>query len=347
MASRKRQHLGRREEVAGLFKRPDSGWERAVLATLAFADASGYPLTAAGVFERLISPVRVGAAGHPSLGDVVGTLDALSSRGAVREHHGWYAPTGTMHDAFVRHLDRLNIQAEKWRRMRRYAWWFQAVPFVRAVFASGSLAQGRTGPDSDWDMFVVVRRNRLYTARTALMAVAWLMGRLRTKRDRIAPDRFCFNHYVTDDGLTLRHRSLFVAGALAGLVPVLDPDGLILILRQANRWVGEYLASWPPPEPISVVRTVRPSRFLRGIGRVAEIVLARAPGDWLERLLCGWQQRRIGNEPATHAKGGRVTADERELEFHPHSAERAVLARYNAAMTGLGMPAGERDSGLK
>jgi hypothetical protein len=58
-------------------------------------------------------------------------------------------------------------------------------------------------------------------------------------------------------------------------------------------------------------------------------------------------QRRIHREPATHEKGGRIVADDRELEFHPHSFEAVALSRYNAALTRLGLGQyAERDSGL-
>lgn len=348
MSSRKRQHLGRRaEQLGGMFSERSASFEHSVLATIAYADAAGMPMTAQHVHRLLVQPTRVGERGVPALGTIVSALDELSGRGDVRCVDGWYLSAGSSRDRVEQHLQRLNVQATKWRAMRSRAAWFQALPFVRAICVAGSLAQGKTGPDSDWDMFVIARRRRLYTARTGLLATAWLMRRLRVKRERVAPDKFCFNHYVTDDGLMLRHRSLFVAHALALLVPIHDPTQLVAKFWQANRWCGDYLTHWPPEYPQPIARSVDRSHVLSGIRWMAERVLSTPLGTVLEWALRTWQQGRIAREPMTHAKGGRITADLRELEFHPRSAERAVLARYNTALTSLGIPANEQDSGLQ
>ncbi|HXV26436.1 MAG TPA: hypothetical protein VD862_00175 [Candidatus Paceibacterota bacterium] len=313
-----------------------------ILAVLAFGEAMGTPMTAQQVWQRM--PPGPGAV---SLAETLDVLARLSAHGTVRAVDGWYAPAGTPSDAFIARLDRLNMRADKFRRMLRKAFWLQGVPFVRALAASGSMSAGTTGADSDWDMFVIARAGRLYTARFFLVAAAWCVGSLRTKRDRIAPDKFCFNHYVTDRGLVIRHRSRYVAHALASLIPVHDPGGYVDRLRQANGWVAEYIARWPVPSAVTVRRTVRRSRILGALRYVAELVLRTPLGGLLERVLRSWQQGRIHREPVTHARGGRVVADGQELEFHPHSAERAVVARYNARMAALGMPVQERDSGLR
>ena len=104
-----------------------------------------------------------------------------------------------------------------------------------------------------------------------LLAAARLMGRLRTKRMRTAPDRFCFNHIVTTDGLSIRHRSLFTAHALAWLVPVYDPWGYAARLQQANEWTSGFTSTHGCHD--FVHRSVRHSRFLSGVRRTIELVL--------------------------------------------------------------------------
>ena len=93
-------------------------------------------------------------------------------------------------------------------------------------------------------------------------------------------------------------------------------------------------------------REVPRSRLLGMVRSVIELPLRTVLGDWLERGLRAWQCRRIEREPATHERGGRVVADDREIEFHPRSAERMVIDRYNAALAGLGVRRTEPDSGL-
>jgi hypothetical protein len=150
---------------------------------------------------------------------------------------------------------------------------------------------------------------------------------------------------VTDQGLKIRHRSLFVADALARLVPFYDPDNLFGRLAQANGWTRTYLMHGVAYGP-RMRQTIHPSRPLTIVRRIAEAVLSSSLGTILETVLCRWQQWRIDRDPVTHARGGRVIADDREIEFHPRSAERGTLARYNRAMTRLGISLTEEDSGL-
>jgi hypothetical protein len=97
-----------------------------------------------------------------------------------------------------------------------------------------------------------------------------------------------------------------------------------------------------PKQTEYVRRSVHPSPILNLIKRVGEWIFG-----WLETPLRRWQQHRIAREPATHEKGGRVVATDRELEFHPRSFEAIALARYNTALDAIGLGVHrEQDSGL-
>ena len=292
--------------------------DRPLISVLAYTAAFDWPLTLAEIAEQLLPAA--------SLSDIAARLDALVADGTARSSMGLYAHESVPVDAFMRRIRCEKETAQKWRRMRRAAWWLQAVPYVRALLASGSLAVGDADADSDWDVFVVAKGGRLYSARIFLLAAAWLMRRLRTKHDATAPDKFCFNHYVTTDGLVIRHRSLYTARGIASLLPLLDPHGYLGKLRQANPWTTEYVTGDSGSQ--FVRRQVRPSLVLNTIRTTLEMLLETPIGGRCEALARRWQQRRIEREPATHASGGRVVADDRTLEFHPRSFEAVVLARY-------------------
>lgn len=309
--------------------------DREILKALAYAGAFPWPLTLMELSERL----------GGSLGDVASRMDALVARGSVRMAHGLYALAHASEYVLWSRVQQQKECAQKWTRMLRRVWWLQAVPYARAMFVSGSLALGNTEPESDWDIFVIAQSRRLYTARAGLLCAAWMMGRLRTKRMRAAPDRFCFNHLITTDSLAIRHRSIFVAHALAELIPMHDPHGFLPRLWDANHWIADYVPQ--PWSRTSVRRSLAPSRTLGSFRWSLECVLNTFIGSLIERGLRVWMQRRIVREPATHAPGGRIVADNRELEFHPRSFEVAVLARYNALLARLGLSQyAESDSGL-
>lgn len=309
--------------------------DRELVKTLAYAGAFSWPLTLAELSQRTGMP----------LGNVASRADALVVVGALIEAYGLYRLAGASENAIWSRVMQQKECAQKWTRMLRRAWWLQAVPFVRALFASGSLAFGNVAPDSDWDLFVIARKKRLYTARAGLLLAAWLMGRLRTKRMRTAPDRFCFNYLITTDSLAIRHRSIFVAHVLAELIPIHDPAHLLPRLWDANHWITDFVQR--PTDVAFVRRAIAPSRILGAVRWSIELILNTFFGALIERWIRAWMQRRIMREPATHSPGGRIVADDRELEFHPRSFEATVLARYNATLVALGMGSDiEHDSGL-
>ncbi|MEK7637906.1 MAG: hypothetical protein AAB375_00560 [Patescibacteria group bacterium] len=320
--------------------------DRSILATLAYYGALRRPLTPVETYERLIPSERLGVpALRPTLGAIVSRLDALVADTTVVTEYGLYALADTPAEFGALFVQRQKESARKYQRLLKYAWWLQAVPYVRALATSGSLALASTGKESDWDMFVVAHAGRLYTARTSLLLATLMMGRLRTKRMRSAPDTFCFNHYITTDGLALRHRSIFTAHAMAWLIPVFDTNNILRKLWQANQWICDYSAQAGGTE--FVRRSVTHSRVLNAARRTLEFFLNTFIGAAIERVFRVWMQRRINRNPVTRERGGRIVADARELEFHPHSFEAVALARYHTTLTryGLGRYL-ERDSGL-
>ena len=320
--------------------------DRPLLATLAYYGALRRPLTLVDIYERLIVPERLGCAQRDfTVGALGGRVDALATQGVVVAEDGCYALADTPRGFGERFVERQKESVQKYQRLLKYTWWLQAVPYVRTLAASGSLALASAGPLSDWDMFVIAKAGRLYTARAGLLLATFVMGRLRTKRMRVASDKFCFNHFITTDGLALRHRSMFTAHAMIWLIPVFDHELTLQKLWQANQWIGDYTVR--SGDRTFVRRRVATSRLLNGTRRIFEALLSSPVGGVIEKMLRLWMQKRIRRNPVTHERGGRIVAADRELEFHPHSFEAVALARYNASLVrmGLGQYA-EQDSGL-
>ncbi len=321
----------------------------AVLATLAWHDALGVPLTPVAAWQHLVNPARLlpkRGTFDASLRDVVRQLEHLAAGPHVVTAHGYYALASSGAQLIEAHLEREKIIAQKFRRLLAAARWLQAVPYVRALASSGSLALGTADEDGDFDLFVVARAGRLYTCRLFLLAVATFLRRRRYPGDRRAPDRFCFNHYVTDAALTVPYESIFTANVFTRLIPVYDRGGAFAAFWEANSWLHQFTRNFDADRR-TVRRSVRRNRMLTLLARAGERVLDTRLGDQLERWAQRYQQRRITANPLTREPGGRIVATDGQLEFHPRSVEPAVLARYTARLDDLGIHApAERDSGL-
>ncbi|MBI2068518.1 MAG: hypothetical protein HYT67_00190 [Candidatus Yanofskybacteria bacterium] len=323
-------------------------FKSAILATVVYYDILDVSLTLFEVHKFLVNPGRLSKipiAEPITLGHIDEELQTLVKLGTIQTKNGFYFLPGRERLYDIR-IGREKISAAKWKKFLKTSRWFQAVPYLRGMLASGSMALGNTDEDSDFDVLVIAASGRLYTCRVFLSLTASLFRARRKRFDKTAPDKFCFNHYITDTSLPIRHESLYNAQTYIHLKPVLIGGELFEDFYASNIWLNKYVYNFKPAN-MFVRRSVKPSVFLRSAAVLGEFFLNNKLGDLLEGFLKKYQQRRIRSNPVTYEKGGRVVFNGGELEFHPHSFERIVVDRYNVGLIKLGIPGiVEKDSGL-
>ena len=338
-----------------------------ILATLAYYDGLDYPLSVFELYRYLINPQRLNprieSLGLVSLENTQEAIKELIDNEQIKEENGFYFLKGRNGLSSLR-IEMEKISAQKWRLCLKKAYWLQVAPWIRGMFVSGSLALGTVTEESDFDILVLVEPKRLYLARLLLSGVASLIGARRTRYEISAPDKFCFNHYITtptpagrgpdrivgadsQSGLAIKHESLYNAQTYSHLVPMFVDPVLAGKFFAENLWINKFLYNFTPHQQ-TIRRTVETNSFMTQIRKVVEFLGRGVMGDILERWACQYQQKRISANPATHTSGGRVIYTNTELEFHPHSFERIILNHYNNTTQRLGVSVvTEPDSGLK
>lgn len=319
-----------------------------ILATLIYYDILDFPLTLLELQKFLINPTRVGSpkpVAEISLVILQKELDALLIIGKISVKNGFYF-LNSRDVLYEKRMEKDKIAAAKWKKFLRIAKWFVAVPYLRGMMAGGSLAYNNTTENSDFDSLVIAKSGRLYTCRFFLSLAASIFRARRKRFDSVAPDKFCFNHYLTDGSLNIKHESLYNAQSYSNLKPVLISQELFNKFYGANVWLNKFVYNFRPADDF-VLRKIRPSPVLVCFSKIAEKALNSFLGDWLEKFLKHFQQKRIKSNPATYESGGRVVFNDSELEFHPRSFEKVLLAKYNAGLKKAGIIAQEeKDSGL-
>ncbi len=277
----------------------------------------------------------------------------------VDEREGFYFLKGR-ESLIEKKKERDRIAEKKWNKMMKAIPWLRLIPYIRLVFASGSLALRNTTEQSDLDVLVVVKSGRIWTSRFLAVVLLGLLGLRRRRGQKVAPDKICMNHFITDKSLYIPRKSIYTAQLYARLVPIFGEEKLVDRFCEANSWIKEYipkfsifpgLASARPRAgnfQFSMKSQIPNSKFPNFIKKTGEKILDTRFGDWLEAFLRKYQLRRINNYHLTHKPGGRVKADDESLEFHPDSPELRIIERYNKTMQKLGFPelGKERDSGL-
>lgn len=323
-----------------------------VEATIGYYNSIGIALTEVEVWRRLIHPNRLGIEADlraVSLAEVRYSIHSLLSSKRLKIDGGYlslpqFSGVGNSRVDIINKLDhKWNYHAQKKLRI------FSYLPFIRAVFVSGSLAVGNVSPGSDIDVLIVVSQKRLWMARAFTTALLTLLGKRRTPLN--VSNRLCLNHFLIDLKLLESHRSLYNAQTYINLVPIYfhstakEQHGLL----QNNVWISEYVVLGTDKMHNNDIRTVHTSRMSNIVQKIQEVLLLGVVGGQLEKFTRLIQSRKIKKHPLTNKSGGRIIANEHELEFHPDSKEKQVLEAYNYVLSTLGVDRlrVERDSGLR
>jgi len=332
-----------------------------IFATILYYDSFNFPLTLAEVYKYLINPNRLRLNLNQdrsknqqraplqrcpllvSAADIVIELENMVRVGLIGHNNGFYF-LPERDDLYEKRIEKDKLANRKWKKFLAVAKYLQLAPYLRVIFASGSLAANNPEPKSDFDILVVIKSGRLYTGRLFLWLISSALGARRRRFDVVAPDKLCFNHYLTDDNLELSHQSLYIAQSLANLRPVIVSAGILEKFTASNKWANSYCYNFRQPDSY---RNVKPNRFMLGIAGIGEALLDNFFGDFLEKILRSFQQKRIKNNPMTYESGGRVIFNDRELEFHPRSFEKIVINNYNNRLKKFSIVGiEEKDSGL-
>lgn len=303
--------------------------DQAIYDTIRYYALFDMPVTAVQIWRTLIVASHNGKnLGQLRYADICHVL-RQSPYLAARVQSQWgYFFLADQQGSVERRLLRYTIAQRKWRLLQDAARFLALVPFVRALFGSGSLALNNTRPESDLDVFVVARRGRIWTARLGLLIVSQLLGRRRKYWDQRAPDKICLNHYVTNQNMLMAPpvRNLFTAVAYTRLQPVFG-HALLPDFQHANAVWMEKLVVSPAAPRLRGRREIAPGPVGAVMKSQFEKLLLEPIGDWLENQARRLQLKAIANHTAP-AQKGRIVATDEELAFHPDTRVPALLAKF-------------------
>ncbi len=284
--------------------------ERAVLETLAYSDLFDFPLRIEELHRYLPLPA--------GLTDLTDTL--INNTGLFEKCDGYYFLPGR------RALIALRRQREEasrlaFRRAVRFGNLLGALPFIRMVGLTGSLALLNCDRDADIDYFLVAAQGRLWMAR----AFALLVGRVAA----VMGNTLCPNLIISDRVLEWQQQDLYSAHELCQMVPIAG-TWVYARLRQANLWTTTFLPNASGAPPLSP----KASPAFPLAQDLGEIPLRGRLGDRLE----AWEiNRKIKRFTVQAGYGVETTfnADICQGNFDHHGLQ--TMESYWQRLAGLGL----------
>ncbi len=212
-----------------------------VLLTLGYVDQFSYPLTAVEIFQRLIGPPSSSPA---DLSTVRLALKKLQELGLVKSWHQYYFLSSSQFTATTR-LNRQQLAADKWQEVSDCVALLKKIPWIKAIFVTGSLAMDNVVEHDDIDFLVITQVNRIWLARLAVWLITIAKHKRRTWKEG-GQDTWCFNMWLEETGLRVPNssRNLYTAYELFQAKCVFDRGQIAAKFKTDNQWANKYLVNF-------------------------------------------------------------------------------------------------------
>jgi hypothetical protein len=287
---------------------PLSGPELAIARSVLYASLFEYPLSLAQLRQTLIesaqTPTEI----------LVSYRNSPSLRLLVDYEDGYFFPAGRRDLLGERRVREQRSRAFLLRH-RTLLTVIAALPFVRLVALSGSIAHLNLEGSGDLDLFIVTKGRRVWSVTVSVIVLAKLLRRRQT---------LCANFVLADTALALTQQDLFTASQVIHLKPLVGAETYGKLLA-ANPFVTRLYPNFHraltsdagvtvPQLPRSVKAALE---WLLAVPAAAAEHLSRfAYRAYLLRRRAGWQSP------------DQVRLDVDCLKLHTQSHRRAIMERF-------------------
>lgn len=198
-----------------------------VIRTILYFDIFNYPLKLKEI-QRFLG-VKI------SSEDLEDILESLVIRKYIFRQDIYFSMKPGMED--IRRRISGNSKAKQMLpKAQRKAELISRFPFVKAVFASGSLSKGYMDEKSDLDFFIITTPGRLWVARILLVIYKRIFLGNSHKE-------FCINYFIAADHLQIEEKNHFTATELATVIPLTGITYYSRLMHE-NKWLFDFFPNY-------------------------------------------------------------------------------------------------------
>ena len=199
--------------------------KRDILAALCYFDIFDYPITQLEISHFIRNGYR--------LDEIAAGLHSLTVEQWIYKFGDLYTLQND-YDVITRRK-KGNVKARQMLvTAKKVASILSSFPFVKGVAVSGSLSKNFADEDSDIDFFIITEKNKLWLARTILMAFRRLTILFRKQH------WLCLNYFIDETLLEIEEKNIYTAIELATLLPFRGITTFHKFFRE-NQWTQMYL----------------------------------------------------------------------------------------------------------
>jgi len=286
--------------------------EQAIARTVIYASLFDYPLSLPQLRQSLIEA----SLGEREIVEIYKGSEPLQN--AVSFADGFFFPAGR--DDLILERRRREARSRAFlEQHRRLLELVCALPYVRVVALSGSIAHLNLDRGGDLDLFVITRGRRVWSVTVAIVLLAKLLGCRRT---------VCANFVMADTRLAVDDQDLFTANQILHLKPLVGRRAFAGFLA-ANPFVRRFYPNLSPPTDADVPIRLAEAPILK---RALEVALA-LPWACCEAACRLAYRRHLQRRAAQWQSPQNVRLETDRLKLHTRSHREPVLARFDLALS--------------
>jgi hypothetical protein len=287
---------------------PTREQELAVLRSVIYASLFDYPLTLAQLESSLIG-VRADAAAIEAW-----CRDSDLLQAAIEQRDGLYFPAGRS-DLVRTRSRRETLSRQLLDHDRRILALVAAMPFVRMVALSGSLAHLNAEGSADLDLFVITAPHRVWSVTVATLVLSKMLGWRK---------HVCMNYVVSESAMGIAPADLFSANQIIHLRPIVGHHVFDRFVK-SNPFVRDFYPNFE-------LARIGPRPKAPGLTAALERLLSLGPAQAAERIaraLYGWHLRR---RAAQWQSRDQVRLEEECLKLHTSSHRAQTMRKFEEAV---------------
>lgn len=302
-----------------------------IIATITYYDVFDFPLTSFEVWKHLIAlPTEDDTKKTWRLDQIINELETDEIKEYVSNEDGFFMLYGREHLVDSRKKREL-ISTKKIQKLKKYAKFLKAVPFVVMIALTGNLSYKNGSKDSDLDVLIVCKHGHLWTGRFLMTVITHLFG-IRMHGDKHA-DRVCLNYYITDASLEVPTKDLFAAHEYSFIIPIYG-FSVFEKFTLANVWIKNY----KPHYQTKVLKSdlcEEDSSKAQFVRNTFESIFSF---EFIENYMRKVQQKKIKSNPKTSYMGALIEANDDCLVFLPKPHGPKVFEEYKKRLASLELP---------
>ncbi len=303
-----------------------------IVFTLAYFGAMNYPLTLFELWRNLFQ-VNSGRERFSFL-EVQTALKNKKLLKSISQKDGMFFLKGD-EELVKKRSVAYKISTSKLRRLRKWVKMLEIVPFVRGAFLTGTLSMKNAKSNSDWDILLVLAKGRIWIGRLLVAIVLQLTAKRR--HGNKVKERFCLNHYITENGLILEEYNEFSANFVSTSMFLIGGAIYKRFLQMNEFWIQGIKPNYTKEEVfendvinlerVGFIMMMQESiEFLLEKTRIANLI-----NDFSRRIMI----KKIKKNPKTYWKDADIRYSETALVFLPKPHRITMIKEANKRMQQL------------